>query len=288
MIRTIIQAGFGNQLFQYATAYALSKEMGQELELDISFFDYVKKKSSYNARVNNLDKLRLDNPIFINEPDQYWKYRFGAKICFPRSKKIKGANIPIIWEDVANCRKDQSHLFAKDISMGVVLFGFWQNFVYFEKHIMDLKRQFVPNYILSTETNNVLNKIRSTVSVGVHVRRGDFVTLGWAKGAEYYDQSMKWVLAQISDPDCRFFIVSDDYLWAKEQFEGRENVSIVNINSTTKDIDEFFLLSSCKHQIISESSFGWWAAYLNTNPDKFVVVPKDADGNIFERDWRKI
>lgn len=65
----------------------------------------------------------------------------------------------------------------------------------------------------------------------------------------------------------------------------KDNVTIIDVHSTTKDLDEFCLLSSCKRQIISESTFGWWAAYLNREPDKFVCMPKDAVGEIFKQDW---
>ena len=97
---------------------------------------------------------------------------------------------------------------------------------------------------------------------------------------------MAWVKAQ--KPDARFFIVTDDKPWAREQFSGYDDITIIDIKTATCDIDEFFLLSSCKHQVISESTFGWWAAFLNTNKDKLIVIPQTAVGQIFSDEWHKI
>ncbi len=286
MIKSIIQAGFGNQLFQYATAYTLAKELGQELELDVSWFDYIQKSQKGSVRVNNLNKLALDAPKFVGTAKNFSSYRFRVKFRFPKKIHLHGKNCPFICEDVNACREDQSALFQNIGAKGAVLYGFWQNLNYFDKYLLDLKRQFVPNYELAEESANILKQIHNCNSVGVHIRRGDFVSLGWDKGQEYYDKGLAWFKEQI--PNCKFFIVSDDVQWVKERYVEREDVVIVDVNTQTKDIDEFFLLASCNHQLISESTFGWWAAYLNTNPDKKVLAPKEAKGNIFDLGWEKL
>ena len=286
MIRTVIQAGFGNQLFQYATGYALSRELGQTLELDISFFDDYNRKERDNGRINNLDILNLDKCTTINNPNTYWQYRLKEKLSFLRYSYVNGKVVPCICEDIPNCRLDQRALFKHIGKNGAAIFGFWQNTSYFKKYLADLKRQFVPNYPLSSEVQILLDKIQTTHSVGVHIRRGDFVRLGWNKGSEYYDKGMDMLRMQI--PGCHFYIVTDDVKWAKEQYANISKITILDIDTTTKDIDEFFLLSSCHHQIISESTFGWWAAFLNTNDNKYVIVPETSKGEIFEQKWLRV
>ena len=286
MIRSVIQAGFGNQLFQYATAYALSKEKNQELELDVSWFEYIQKNKRASVRENNLSLLALDSPQFVGKGKDFSNYRFRVKLGFPKKIRLHGKSCPFICEDVNACRKDQSALFANIEKNGAVLYGFWQNLNYFDKYLLDLKRQFVPNYQLEEESVALLKRLQAVNSVGVHIRRGDFVSLGWDKGQEYYDNGLEWFKKQL--PDCQFFIVSDDIAWVKERYGNRDDVVIVDVNTPTKDVDEFFLLASCNHQFISESTFGWWAAYLNTNPNKKVLAPKEAKGNIFDLGWEKL
>lgn len=286
MIRSVIQAGFGNQLFQYATAYALAKELGQELELDVSWFSYIQKNQKESVRENNLDKLNLDNAKFVGQSGNFNAYRFRVKFGFPKKIRVGGKNRNFICENIGACREDQSTLFRNIDNKGAVLYGFWQNLHYFNKYLLDLKRQFRPNYELLEESAKLLQDIQACNSVGVHIRRGDFVKLGWDKGQEYYDRGLEWFRKQL--PNCKFFIVSDDTEWVKEHYGKQEDVVVVDVNTKTKDIDEFFLLASCNHQLISESTFGWWAAYLNTNPEKKVLAPKEAKGNIFDLGWEKL
>lgn len=286
MIRTVIQAGFGNQLFQYATGYSLARELGQSLELDISFFDYYKRKERDNGRINNLDKLQLDNYTTINHPSSYWQYRMKVMLPYLRYSIVGGKIVPLVCEDINNCREYQNQLFDCIGNNGATLFGFWQNTSYFDKYLFDLKRQFRPNYPLSTDVKKLRDEISNEQSVGVHIRRGDFVRLGWDKGAEYYTRGMEMLREKIEKS--HFYIVTDDVKWACEQYADVEDVTIVDVHTYTKDIDEFFLLSSCYHQIISESTFGWWAAYLNTNLNKWVIVPEVAKGQIFNLNWTRI
>ena len=286
MIRAIIQAGFGNQLFQYATAYALARELEQPLEIDTSFFCWYNMNHPATARQSAMELLKLDTHTTRTSCNsKFWIYKPWFTLPFRYFPFYVGGQ-PMIVEDIANCREDQRNLFRKIGKRGATLFGFWQNTVYFDKYLLDLKRQFQPNYELHDSVSQLHSEVTSCESVGVHIRRGDFVGLGWDKGADYYLKGMTCVKEQ--KPEARFFIVTDDKQWVREQFSNRGDITIIDINTSTCDIDEFFLLSSCKHQIISESTFGWWAAYLNTNIDKMVLVPETAKGQIFNSDWIKI
>lgn len=289
MIRAIIQAGFGNQLFQYATGYALAKRLGQGLVLDISFFDYMKGSNADNIRVNNLNLLQLDNPEFVSTPQSYWKYRYGVLLRKTPFWRLLGFSSRVVWEDVPNCREFQAELFNNiERYNDFEIYGFWQNTMYFKDVIADLKRQFVPNYQLTGKVSNLNSEISSSAnSVGVHIRRGDFVRLGWNKGADYYRTAIDIMRQELIKP--YFYICTDDKTWAYEQFKSDQDVRIIDITTATRDIDEFFLLSKCHHQIISESTFGWWAAYLNLYTDKRIIIPADAQGEIFNQDnWTKI
>lgn len=288
MIEVIIQAGFGNQLFQYAMGYALSKQLNRPLSLDISFFDYCKTKGSSTLRVNNLDKLALDDCHIKNDPSSYYKYIYGARLSKTPFWKIFGFKNHVLWEDVTNCRNYQKELIDKAaLYNDITLYGFWQNTDYFKDFIPDLKRQFIPGYTLAPTVQEIKDIIQQTHnSVGVHIRRGDFVRLGWAEGAEYYNRAIKRMILEIGP--AKFFIATDDKQWARDNFSDNPDIHIIDLNTETCDIDEFFLLSICNNQIISESTFGWWAAFLNTNPDSVIIVPNTAKGEMFPDKWIRI
>lgn len=286
MIRSVIQAGFGNQLFQYATAYSLAKELNQQLQLDLSFYEDTINTNASNRKESNLLKLRIDTSEYYSKPNGFKKYRYVTRLIFLRNGRIEKNRVPIICEDVARCREYQGELFKRIKGTGAILYGFWQNTRYFNKYINELRAQFRPNYKFDESVEKVLEQVNMSMSVGVHIRRGDFVNLGWDKGSTYYDKGINLLRQRI--PGAVFFVVTDDVEWAKSQYGSERDVVIVDVHTGTKDIDEFFILSSCKHQLISESTFGWWAAYLNTNDEKIVVAPSDAKGELFDRDWIKI
>lgn len=279
MIRCVIQAGFGNQLFQYATAYALARELNQPLELDCTFFDWYNRTHPDTARNCAMELLALDgnHTIISSGVAKYWRYQPLLSLKFSYLPWYPGG-LPVIREDITDCRKDQRHLFRKIGKRGAVVFGFWQNTCYFDKYLSDLQRQFKPAYILPYGMNELCDEVSGCESVGVHVRRGDFVKLGWDKSARYYRTAIAEMRLRVESPE--FYIVSDDPDWCRHTFTDSD-CRVLDIQSENRDLDEFFMLSQCHHQIISESTFGWWAAYLNQNPDKTIAIPADAKGDIF-------
>ena len=191
----------------------------------------------------------------------------------------------IIWEDVAKCREYQRDLFNNvNTNRHATLYGFWQNTMYFRSVLSDLKKQFMPNYRLPTSAEEYCSALKEhTNSVGVHIRRGDFVKLGWNKGEDYYTKAIGRIRQELSDP--HFYIVTDDKAWTREHIPASGSVNIVDVKSETTDIDEFFILSQCRHHIISESTYGWWAAFLNSDTESLVIIPENAKGEIFEQNW---
>lgn len=277
MITSVIQAGFGNQLFQYAFAYSIARRLSSQLILDISFFDYFKKSNPYNLREYNLDKLSIEYKSIINSPGRYWKYKLASRYNYAVLKNILGHKNLII-EDISKCREYQPSVISA-VNQESVLYGFWQNTGYFNAYISDLRRMFRPSYIVSEEVERTIEDIDKCISVGVHIRRGDFLNLGWSKGEDYYMNAINAMRSKLPAP--RFYIVSDDTAWCRKTFNTMSDIVVLEMSGQYKDIDEFFILSKCRHQIISESTFGWWAAYLNDTDNKLIAIPSDAVGEIF-------
>ncbi|MGZ3920772.1 MAG: alpha-1,2-fucosyltransferase, partial [Bacteroidia bacterium] len=156
--------------------------------------------------------------------------------------------------------------------------GFWQSEKYFASIKNILLNEFTPSYELSSEEKKLVSEISSCNSVGIHVRRGDYVHLKSASeyhgtcSMDYYNVAIEYLNKKTMSPF--FFIFSDDLAWCRENFKHIANVSFVDVKNAHSGLD-LYLMSCCKHNIIVNSSYSWWAAWLNRNEDKIVIAPKN-------------
>lgn len=292
MIYLQVKGGLGNQLFQYSVAYYLHNRIGADLCLDFSSAKVGKLlKSSGVKKSFTFRDIQLE--CFSLDPHKTQSSMFSFIIdraigAVSSAKGFTGRGIaPVLREDGKDCRNNnQDILNVADGNQDVILSGYWQNIHYIEPVRTDLLRQFRMNISTGNEYKKIETAIQSSESVGIHVRRGDFVALGWDKGADYYINAMN--AARETIPNARFFFFSDDMDWVRENLFDASESTLVSVSEDHADVKEFALLSSCKHQIISESTFGWWAAYLNDNPQKQVYIPFDCRGDIWLDEWNRI
>jgi len=138
--------------------------------------------------------------------------------------------------------------------------GYFQSYKYFEDYENDIQELFtLPTSIVRAGYDNITS---------VHVRRGDYVNLKHYHGIcdlEYYQNAMKEI------GNSHFLFFSDDMDWVKENFKG-DNISYSNYD---EEIIDLALMSICHNNIIANSSFSWWGAYLNKNKNKKVIAPKN-------------
>ena len=147
---------------------------------------------------------------------------------------------------------------------------------------------------LNNANQEIGSLIRSSKSVSIHVRRGDYLTskiycnLG---ESEYYNNAIKYISKK--DDNLQFLIFSDDSEWCKKNLKLPSNSIFVDWNRKSDSYIDMQLISMCKYNIIANSSFSWWGAWLNSNNDKIVIAPnnwfsKDSlyDGTyIIPKDW---
>jgi hypothetical protein len=175
--------------------------------------------------------------------------------------------------------------------------GYWQSHRYFER-ISNLLHDEFKLKEDSVEHNYGLEcEIKDSTSIGVHIRRGDYVTnIKSAKyhgicSMDYYNDSFEYMSKIISNP--KYFIFSDDINWAINNIKINYPIRFISTNMKIPHYD-LSLLSLCKHQIIANSSFSWWAAWLNKNLNKIVIAPKkwftkDKDANdLCPTNWIKL
>jgi len=269
-----IKAGFANQLFQFATGYAAAKRIGAKFKLDTTFFD---TSDEFTFKLGNLNidfELANENEIneLKNKPDAPLFFRALAKLgIFSQYKKSSHI------DEVFGFSPDRRII---DISDSKYIFGWCTVLDYFNEYKSDFLKLFSPKTPFSPQANYYLEQIKNSNSVSMHIRRGDYVTLEdffRVMPVSYYKEASEKILEKEVEP--QFFVFSNDLNWAKENLTFLNNAIFVDLNynktyTGKADIEEFFLMKECKHNIIANSSFSWWPAYLNSNPDKIVISPR--------------
>lgn len=263
MIYTRLNGGLGNQLFQYAAGFALSKKRQTGLTLDCRIYDKQGLRAfelghfNISAACGDAGTLPPDQ----KSPLRYLIWRYMArdpKIC--REKSLG-------FNEVFLSLPDESYLH-----------GYWQTEKYFASCEADLRREFSFKNAPSGRNAELLEQIRNGHSVSLHVRRGDYVTQAGSAthgtcNKQYYTQAVD-VMAEKLGRDFTVFIFSDDPEWAHANLALRHKTIVVDINDASTGYEDLRLMSACSHHIIANSSFSWWGAWLNPKPDKIVIAPE--------------
>lgn len=253
--------GIGNQMFEYSLYEAL-KYRGKEVYFDLSFFD---EGDHRKHRIDNF--IDLDLPVVDKEITV--KYRDSSRDIFSRvRRKIFGISRAQIYMDKET--GFQPEIFELD---NVYLQGFWQSELYFNNVKEKIKSQFVLYDQTNDYQKNILMDIEANNSVSIHIRRGDYLALNNLYGGicteKYYEEAIR----KFKGMNCKFYVFSDDYEYAKYKFNGDGFTVVQSFEKFPEANMDLYLMSRCKHNIIANSSFSWWAAWLNSNRDKIVIAP---------------
>jgi hypothetical protein len=271
MIIVELMGGLGNQMFQYAFIRAMSIDTGVDFALDLSWF------KTQSKREYCLDQWSVLEP-FADPKD------LGGLAHTGRNDFLGSiGRIISLWRARNRIQRvpeaDYSNeTFELDSSRSSYFSGFWQSPKFFQNHRDILLKEFQPRALLDGANLEMAEKIRSCDSVSLHVRRGDYVEdpatnqYHGTCDAPYYSRCVDRIRRHVEKPV--FFIFSDDPAWCKDQFTDLGTVVVVDINDADHPHFDMYLMSLCKHNIIANSSFSWWGAWLNTNPDKIVLAPK--------------
>lgn len=280
MVTIRIKGGLGNQLFQYAAAYSLAKRLGQKLVLDSSFFprQTLRGFKLGQIKVSYGEIAKAQTPIIEMYKNKYINLALReANIHVLPS----GKNAKYLLETRSDIVPE---FFEIDVS-NIYMDGYYQSEKYFKEYKEDLSEQFTPNYPSEEEYENVLTKIANCEAVAVHVRRGDFLRAQndsnpnhYLLGEQYYHNALKYVNEKLQDP--MFFWFSDDIDWVKYNFGVQENFRFVSLHTKYADIDEMMLMKNCKHIIAANSTFSWWASWLNEHEDTMHICPAKRYGNL--------
>jgi hypothetical protein len=160
----------------------------------------------------------------------------------------------------------------------VIVDGYWQSERYFADVADLVRREFSFKRSAGGRNAEVAAEIAACNSVSLHVRRGDYATdpvvmaMHGVCSLDYYDRAVEYIVERVSDPV--FFLFSDDPDWVREQLKVHGSVRVVDHNGPDAGCEDLRLMGQCNHHIIANSTFSWWGAWLNLNPDKIIVAPK--------------
>lgn len=279
MVTTILSGGLGNQMFQYAAGRALSLGLNTEMSVDLY---KLTKKSQAIHRDYQLDIFNMQAQItqnskvkFVVKSFLYLKNSFFGKKLF--------AVMNVFTEEGAYDPR------FENLGKNAVLFGYFQNERYFEEFEKQIREDFTFRVALDDNNKELSVRIKQSESVSVHIRRGDYVSGNTNQALldmDYYSRAIKYICETKEKPS--FFVFSDDVDWVKQNLNlGDYPCVYVDRNKDEKSYIDMQLMSYCKYNIIANSSFSWWAAWLNSNPDKIVVAPAVWYKNQRPKDYAK-
>lgn len=284
MIIARLIGGLGNQMFQYATAKHLSIINNTNLLVDLSGFDKTIYTKNATWRGFQLTIFKMKVAIATQEDIQAVKNSapdFFEKLKY-RLMRLK--TIPYYRKNEIY----ESGLFHFDKNIlkagrNTYLVGYWQSPHYFNAIRKKLLEDFQIRELPSEKDYPFLNELSHKNAVSIHIRRGDYISNPeYLKNhglcpVEYYQQAIEYICSKTAKPVFYFF--SDDMEWVKKNLNINHPAVYVGGTPEGKDHYEMYLMSLCKHNIIANSSFSWWGAWLNTNPEKIVVAPKQWMGD---------
>ena len=260
--------GLGNQMFQYALLRSLEVQ-GKTVLADVEKY----------ARLGVMEFQLTDvfKNINLNICTKEQKTKLIEKNTEDGNKRKK---FVIYFETAAYepDRKKKADLSLLDITGGVIV-GKHQTYQFAERIREILLSDFSFHTICDKQLERLQNVISHENAISVHIRRGDYLLEQnkWSYGnictLEYYECAMQYIRDRVSD--CTFYFFSDDIEWVKKQYDVENAVYIEeSMFDDYRDWYDMYLMSICRHNIIANSTFSWWGAWLNQNKEKIVIAPK--------------
>jgi len=276
MIYSRIRGGLGNQLFQYCMARSLADKLNTSLGLDIRDFN---ANSPYSMALKNFN-IRADfNPpgMIKHKKNGYLKYL---------SDIMSGKHKYVYKEPYLHFDKN-----VNSLQNNSYLKGYWQSEKYFKNNKENILNDLSIIRNQSAQNKKLSDQIANTVSVSLHIRRGDYVSnseynaIHGTCSLTYYQSAVSYLVKKIGK-NFTIFAFSDDPEWAYSNLKLPVDICFVSNNSSEYNYEDLRLMAECNHNIIANSSFSWWGAWLNINNNKTVIAPSKwyADQTIINKD----
>lgn len=269
-VTTRLKGGLGNQLFQYASGKALASQLGSAFYVDASWF----------LKANSNRQFKLPDIGITADNNNFSKTR-------RTTNKLLGQVLPSSFNRSKIFLKEPAdfgyHPPSCSATQHIYMDGYWQS----EKYFADIRQMLLEEIDLSqlaSAKKAVL--FPSDETVAVHIRRGDYITQKSSQALS--DDYVKRAMAVFGN-NYDFMFFSDDISWCKDNFKG-DNVVFANNKTDLQDLKQ---MSEAAHNIIANSTFSWWSAWLNKNDDQRVIAPQpwtneNTHKDILPERWEKV
>lgn len=260
-----LKGGLGNQLFQYAFGRLIASRRGDELKMDKDILGIKNGSDKEIFRDYGLDHFNIKATLASAEEIKAAKYPYGIFSKAWRLVKAKVFRIFHVGYEPWMIRTRARYLE-----------GYFQSHRYLDPIREELLQEISLKEDISSGYGSMIAEMENSNSVAVHIRRGDYVNdaktrqIYFVCDLPYYDKALSLVKEKVGSPV--FYIFSDDIAWAQENLKEERMVFVSRPGM--KDYEELILMSRCKHNVIANSSFSFWGAWLNQNPDKIVIGPQ--------------
>jgi hypothetical protein len=261
-IRVKLTGGLGNQMFQFAAGYSIAKRNNVKLSLDLTRF---------NRRQDHVGfELQKVFDIYSKVKFLHIPVNFG----FIKFKEILN-NFDLSFDTFKEPHFHYNHKIL-DIPKHSIINGYWQSELYFMSYAKEIKKIYTFSNKLNKKNTLIANDINQNNSISIHIRRGDYLFKNNDNHNvdlnEYYLKAIKESSKCFINP--KYFIFTDDPLWVKKNFIIEYPYIVVDVNHGLNSFFDMHLMSLCKVNILANSSFSWWSAWLNNNLNKVVYAPK--------------
>lgn len=284
MIIVKFQGGLGNQISQYAFLRLMqNKYPGIKVKADLSFYNknndhqgYELEKRFVSCKIESASIMEM----FLTMGKMVYPYKEGKynkilDVAIRASNRLFPLkDNQILHQSITSGYPEENKFFELDTRKNWYLEGYWHSYDY--SSIMENLRKELSFQPLNDNRNReCLQLIKNRQSVSIHIRRGDYVNSGYdIIGDEYYTSAIQLLQKQIQNPI--YIVFSDDIKYAQKMLDriGCHDVRYVSWNQGENSYYDMYLMSQCKHNIIANSTFSYWAAQLNENQQKIVIRPE--------------
>jgi hypothetical protein len=281
-VTVLIAGGLGNQLFQYATARRLALQSDVPLTLDhLSGFprDFYKRRYLLDRFAIHADTIAPRSSYLS------YRARLRRKLQVQINQRRDFADRTYVRERDS---RFEPRLLDLRVTRPIYLEGYWQ----YEPYFRDIRETLCEELTLrgehDAENLAFAARIRSVEAVCLHVRRLHGVPNSqdarpvmdptWKHYIDpsYFEKAIALMAQRVANP--HFFVFADYPDWAREHIRAPHPLEFVTHNGADRDYEDFWLMSLCRHFIVANSTFSWWAAWLGQDPRKIVIAPKDSIG----------
>lgn len=274
MVIVRAQNGLGAQMYHYALYQAFLK-CGKDCRMSLYYYKYhfYKRYGAIHEKSYQVDDVFGTKTIISSKKDDEKlgsidiQGRILRRLGIYKKTYFREAEYP---QQIFN-----EKIFTMD---NVYLDGYWQSYHYLDLVETELRQQFQFSQQLDERNESILQQIRLSNSVSIHVRRTDYLKVNFFTilGKDYYNKAIATMRRKIKNP--LFFCFSDDIAWCRENIVGND-IIYVDWNTGKDSYIDMRLMSNCKHNIIANSTFSFWGAWLNSNPQKCVIRPEHFSRN---------